>query len=68
MVKFKTIALREETIKDLESRRDASLPGVNISKLAQMSMDLYLSLVERGNILKARELAGDETLKRIGGK
>ena len=68
MVKFKTIALREETIKNLESRRDASLPGVNISKLAQMSMDLYLSLVERGNILKARELAGDETLKRIGGK
>lgn len=68
MVKFKTIALREETIKNLESRRDVSLPGVNISKLAQMSMDLYLSLVERGNILKARELAGDETLKRIGGK
>lgn len=68
MVKFKTIALREETIKDMESRRDVSLPGVNISKLAQMSMDLYLSLVERGNILKARELAGDETLKRIGGK
>ena len=68
MVKFKTIALREETIKNLEYRRDASLPGVSISKLAQMSMDLYLSLVERGNILKARELSGDETLKRIGGK
>lgn len=62
---YKTINIRDDQMESISRRLKASLPGVSPAKLSVIAMDLYLSLVERGNILKARELAGDETVRLL---
>lgn len=62
---YKTINIRDDQMESISMRLKVSLPGVSPAKLSVIAMDLYLSLVERGNILKARELAGDETVRLL---
>lgn len=65
---YKTINLRKDWIEDIHRRQWAILPGVTDSKFAMAAMELYLDLVEKGLIIEVRKMAGDPTIKTIGGK